>query len=539
MAEGNSAAATGYDVLIVGAGVSGLYAIHKLRELGFNAHAFEAGADLGGTWYWNRYPGCRCDVESLEYSFSFSEDLQQEWHWHERYATQPQILAYLNHVADRFDLRRDITFDTRIASAQFDDASTSWTLTTTTGETYSAPFCVMASGNLSTPQKPDFPGLDDFAGHWYHTGQWPHEGVDFTDQRVGIIGTGSSGVQSIPHIAEQAKHLTVFQRTANFILPAKNGPTPPEVEKAHKAEYAQRRAAAFSTPFGIAGYPPPTQSAMQASNEQRQAAYEAKWQGGGQISFLYAYTDLLTDEESNQTAADFVRSKIRGVVQDSDTAELLCPDDHPIGTKRLILDTNYFETYNRDNVSLVNVRAAPIQTFTATGLKTANAEYDLDAVVFATGFDAMTGALREMTVRGVDGTVLGDKWADGPRTYLGLMVAGFPNMFTVTGPQSPGVKSNMMFSIEQHVNWIGDCLVHLRENKLTRIDASQAAEDNWVLHNNEVANSTLYPQAKSWYTGANIEGKALIFMPYVGGCERYIRTINAVVANDYEGFSVT
>lgn len=527
------------DVLIVGAGVAGLYAIHKLRAQGFRVRAFEAGADLGGTWYWNRYPGCRCDVESLEYSYSFSEELQQEWHWTERYATQPQILEYLNHVAERFDLRRDIQFNTRMASAVFDEDTSTWTLTTTDGEVHTAPFCVMAVGNLSTPQTPGFPGLDQFGGRWYHTGQWPHEGVDFSGLRVGVIGTGSSGVQSIPHIAEQAKHLTVFQRTANFILPARNGPTPAETERAHKAQYSERRASAFKTPFGISGYPPPTHSAQQVSEADRLDAYETKWAQGGQISFLYAYTDLLTNDESNQTAADFVRDKIRETVNDPATAELLCPNDHPIGTKRLILDTNYFETFNRDNVSLVDVRSDPIEGFTKNGLKTAANEYELDAVVFATGFDAMTGALKEMTISGTGGQQLADQWADGPRTYLGLMVSGFPNLFMVTGPQSPGVKSNMMFSIEQHVNWIADCLVHLRQGNKHRIDATQSAQDNWVQHNNEIANMTLYPKANSWYMGANIPGKPRIFMPYVGGCERYTNTISEIAANDYKGFAVS
>ncbi|MGB7301023.1 MAG: NAD(P)/FAD-dependent oxidoreductase [Burkholderiaceae bacterium] len=535
----NGQAATQTDVIVVGAGVSGLYATHKLRQIGLSVTVFEAGADVGGTWYWNRYPGCRCDVESLEYSYSFSEELQQEWHWNERYATQPQILEYLNHVADRFDLRRDIRFNTRIRSAVFDQPSNTWTITTYDGEQIRAPYCVMAVGNLSTPRTPDIPGLDSFEGKWFHTGMWPHAGVDFTGQRVGVIGTGSSGVQSIPLIAAQAKHLTVFQRTANFILPANNGPIAPEVQRQHKAEYPTRRQAAFSTPFGIAGYPPPTQSATDVSDEDRRTAYEAKWQAGGQISFLYAYTDLLTDEESNKTAADFVRNKIRAVVQDRATAELLCPDNHPIGTKRLILDTNYFETFNRDNVDLVDVRSDPIQGFYQSGLHTASGKrYDLDSVVFATGFDAMTGALREIEIKTSDGLQLSEHWRSGPKTYLGLMVAGFPNLFMVTGPQSPGVKSNMMFSIEQHVNWIANCLVYMRDKGLTHINALPDAQDNWVQHNNEVANATLYPKANSWYMGANIPGKPRIFMPYVGGCERYTKTIDSIADSGYRGFNL-
>ena len=526
------------DVAIVGAGVAGLYAIHKLRGAGFTVQAFEAGGDVGGTWYWNRYPGCRCDVESLEYSYSFSDDLQQEWRWIERYGTQEQILAYLNHVAERFDLRRSITFNTRISSAEFDEERSCWTLTMANGETISARYCVMATGNLSTPRTPDYPGLADFQGQWYHTGMWPHQGVDFSGQRVAVIGTGSSGVQSIPLIARQAAHLTVFQRTANFILPARNAATPEAKDRAHKANYPERREAAYATPFGISGYPPPEHCAMEVSAEDREAAYEYKWQNGGQISFLYAYKDLLTDAQANETAAEFVRNKIRGIVNDPAVAELLCPTDHPIGAKRLILDSGYFETFNRGNVTLVDVKTAPIERFTKTGLSTAQAAYEFDAVVFATGFDAMTGALREIDIRGPAGVTLQDKWRDGPRTYLGLMVAGLPNLFMVTGPQSPGVKSNMMLSIEHHVNVIAATLEHMRERDLCCIAPSEAAETAWVHHNNEVANATLYPQANSWYMGANIPGKPRIFMPYVGGVQRYTQTVAERIGNGYEGFEM-
>jgi cyclohexanone monooxygenase len=364
-----------FDAIIVGAGVGGLYAIHRLRKLGFKLRAFEAGDEVGGTWYWNRYPGCRCDVESLEYSYSFSNELQQDWHWPERYGTQPEILRYINHVADRFDLGRDIEFNTRVKAAVFDSKTNLWTVTTDKGHVATAPYCIMATGNLSTPRKPNIAGLGSFKGQWYHTGLWPHEGVDFTGLRVGVIGTGSSGVQSIPIIARQAKHLYVFQRTANFSLPARNAPMPPDKERTHKAEYPTRRRAAFDTPFGIAGYPPPVKSALEATDEERQSAYEAKWAEGGSISFLYSYTDLLINNESNDTASEFVRQRIRATVKDRRTAELLCPNDHPIGTKRLILDTDYYETYNRDNVTLVDIRSKPIQEITPTGLRTADAEY--------------------------------------------------------------------------------------------------------------------------------------------------------------------
>ncbi len=528
-----------FDAIIVGAGVGGLYAIYRLRKLGLNVRAFEAGDGVGGTWYWNRYPGCRCDVESLEYSYSFSDDLQQEWHWPERYGTQPEILRYINHVADRFDLRRDIEFNTRVKEAVFDSKANLWTLKTDRGHVATARYCIMATGNLSTPRKPSIAGLENFEGKWYHTGLWPHEGVDFSGLRVGVIGTGSSGVQSIPIIARQAKHLYVFQRTANFSLPARNGPMPPDKERAHKAEYSARRRAAYDTPFGIAGHPPPVKSALQATEAERQRAYEAKWAEGGSISFLYSYTDLLVNRESNDTASEFVRQKIRATVKDPKTAELLCPNDHPIGTKRLILDTDYYETYNRGNVTLVDIRSKPIQEITPTGLRTADADYALDAIVFATGFDAMTGAMKEIDIHTDDGLSIREKWEGGPRTYLGIMMAGFPNLFMITGPQSPGVKSQMILACEQHVNWIAACLQYLRKRGLTRIEAEQDAEDSWIQHNNDVADRTLYPLANSWYVGANIPGKPRVFMPYVGGVTAYKKKCDDVAAKGYEGFRLS
>jgi len=529
-----------FDVVVVGGGLGGLYALYRLRGLGLAVRVFEAGSGVGGTWFWNRYPGARCDVESMEYSYSFSNALQQDWVWPERYGTQPEILRYINHVADRFDLRRDIQLNTRVVSALFDPATDRWTLRTDRGDTVSAQFCVMASGNLSTPRVPDFRGLESFQGKWYHTGLWPHEGVDFSGLRVGVIGTGSSGVQMIPHIAAQADHLTVFQRTANFSLPARNAPLDPESERRHKEQYEDRRRAALDTPFGIAGHPAPTQSALEASEAERRRAYEAKWAEGGSISFLYSYTDLLVNQAANDTASEFVREKIRGIVRNPAVAEILAPKDHPIGTKRLCLDTNYYETYNRNNVSLVDVKAKPIQEITANGVRTSDGEYGpFDALVFATGFDAMTGALREIDIRVQGGAVLADQWEAGPRTYLGLMVAGFPNMFVVTGPGSPSVKTQMILAIEQHTDWIADCLKHLRMRGHSRIEADPSAQDNWVRHVNEVADSTLYPMANSWYVGANIPGKPRIFMPYVGGFSGYKQKCDAVAANGYEGFVLT
>jgi len=524
-----------FDAIVVGAGVGGLYAIHRLRKLGLKVRAFEAGSGVGGTWYWNRYPGCRCDVESMEYSYSFSDELQQEWHWPERYGTQPEILRYINHVADRFDLRRDIEFNTRVKEAVFDSNTNTWTVKTDKGKAATARFCIMATGNLSTPRTPSLPGLESFKGKWYHSGLWPHEGVDFTGLRVGVIGTGSSGVQSIPIIAKQAKHLHVFQRTANFSLPARNAPMDPDKESAHKAQYPERRRAAFDTPFGIAGYPAPIKSALDLTEEERRRAYEVKWAEGGSISFLYSFTDLLIKKESNETASEFVRRKIRATVKDPKTAELLCPNDHPIGTKRLILDTDYYETYNRDNVTLVDIRSKPIKEITPTGLRTADVDYALDAIVFATGFDAMTGAMKEIDIHTDAGMSVREKWEHGPRTYLGIMMAGFPNLFMITGPQSPGVKSQMILACEQHVDWIADCVQYLRDHGFSRIEAEEDAEDAWVQHNNEVADRTLYPLANSWYVGANIPGKPRVFMPYVGGVAAYKKKCDEIAARGYEG----
>jgi cyclohexanone monooxygenase len=527
------------DVAVVGAGLGGLYAIHRMRGLGFKTRAFEAGSGVGGTWFWNKYPGARCDIESLEYSYSFDDDLQQEWSWPERYATQPQILSYIQHVAERFDLMRDVQLNTRITEATFNGDLNRWILKASNGQTISARFCIMATGNLSTPRVPDFKGIDTFEGKWYHSGMWPAEGVDFTGKRVGVIGTGSSGIQMIPLIAQQAKHLYVFQRTANYSLPAQNGPMDRDLESAFKANYRKSREEARQTGFGVSGYPVPTQSALTVSDEERRKKYEMLWERGGSIGFLSCYTDFLVSEEANETAAEFVREKIRSVVKDPKVAALLTPTDHPIGTKRLCLDTGYYETYNRPNVSLVDVRSAPIQEITSKGVRTADQEFELDAIAFATGFDAMTGALREIDIRGIDGTLLADKWIGGPMTYLGLMVAGFPNMFIVTGPGSPGVKSQMIHSIEQHVDWVSDLLKTAAERQARRIEADPDAETNWVLHVNEVADATLYPRANSWYVGANIPGKPRVFMPYVAGVGVYRKLCDEIAADDYRGLKLS
>ncbi len=524
------------DVIVVGAGFSGLYLLHKLRALGLRTRVFEAAGDVGGTWYWNRYPGARCDVESMQYSYSFSEELQQEWKWSERFSGQPEILEYAQHVAERFDLRRDIDFDTLVTVAHFDEGNGQWRVETNHGEHLTAQFVVMATGCLSSTQVPDFKGLDSYQGKTYHTGDWPHEGVDFTDQRVGIIGTGSSAIQAIPVIAEQAAHLTVFQRTPNYSIPTRNGPMTPDYEQSWKSDYAKFRADARQTRVGVLANLNDV-SAMSVTEAERQRIFEERWEIGGTY-FMAAFNDLPIDQASNDKAADFVRDKIRAIVDDPVNAELLAAKGYPIGTKRICVDSQYFETFNRDNVTLVDVSKAPIEALTPDGLVTGGQDYAFDAIVFATGFDAMTGTLLKIDIQGRGGRTLGDKWQAGPRTYLGLMVEGFPNMFMITGPGSPSVLSNMMVSIEQHVDWVTDGIEYLRNNNLDTMEPDRAAEDAWVTHVNDVAYETLYPQANSWYMGANIPGKPRLFLPYIGGVDAYRAKCDEVAAAGYEGFAL-
>jgi cyclohexanone monooxygenase len=528
---------TRLDAVIVGAGFAGLYMLYRLRGLGLSARVFEAGGGVGGTWYWNRYPGARCDVESMDYSYSFSDALQQEWRWTERYAAQPEILKYINHVADRFDLRRDVQLETRVTAAVFDEATSRWTVETDRGDRVSASFCIMATGCLSDAQVPDISGRETFAGPWYHTGRWPHEGVDFTGQRVAVIGTGSSAIQSIPIIARQATHLFVFQRTPNYSVPARNAPLDPEYERRVKADYAEFRRQARESRIGFV-VERGEDSALAVSAQAREGEYEKRWSRGG-LGFAATYVDLLTSQEANDTAADFFRAKIRSIVRDPAVADALCPTDYPLGTKRLCVDTDYYATFNRDNVTLVDLRKTPLLAITPRGVRTQDAEYAVDSLVFATGFDAMTGALLRIDIRGRGGLPLREKWAGGPRTYLGLAVAGFPNLFTITGPGSPSVLSNMIVSIEQHVDWIAACITWLRRRGLARIEASAAAEAAWVAHVLEVGNLTLYPRAKSWYMGANVPGKPRVFLPYIGGVGVYRQKCDEVAARDYEGFDVS
>jgi cyclohexanone monooxygenase len=523
------------DAIVVGAGFAGLYMLHRLRELGFSARIIEAGSGAGGTWFWNRYPGARVDVESMQYSYQFSEELQQEWQWSERYAPQAELLAYINHVVERFDLARDIQFNTRVVSTVFDEASQRWQVTTDGNDRFSAKFCIMATGCQSAANKPDIKGMDSFEGPIYHTGEWPHEGVDFTGKRVGIIGTGSSAIQAIPEIAKQAAHLTVFQRTPTFSVPARNAPLDPEYVKSVKQNYAALRKTAkqqfnaFDVQFN-------EKAATEMSAEEIKAELERRWEMGG-LNFYGGFADLLVNKHTNDMVADFVREKIAQKVKNPETAALLTPK-LVFGCKRLCADTDYFETYNRDNVSLVDISTTPIEAITAEGLTVAGKTYAFDALVFATGFDAMTGSLNKIDIRGIGGKTLKEKWSAGPRTYLGLCSAGFPNLFTISGPGSPSVFTNMVTSIEQHVEYIGDILAYMAQHQLSTIDATKEAEDAWVDHVNEVAAGTLVNSCSSWYLGANVPGKQRVFMPYIGGFPPYVEKCNEVASKGYEGFAL-
>jgi len=524
-----------FDAVVVGAGFAGLYMLHRLRGLGFTARVYEAGGGVGGTWYWNRYPGARCDVESMQYSFSFSEDLDQQWDWSEKYAPQPEILSYANHVADRFGLRPHIAFDTRVISASFDEAAKCWRIETDRGDQVSAKFCIMAVGCLSAANRPAFKGIEEFRGPVHHTGQWPHEGVDFTGLRAGVIGTGSSAIQSIPIIAQQASSLTVFQRTATYSVPAWNQKLTPEYRKTIKADYPALRAKARARPTGFY-FPFNMQPALQATPEERERQYEEAWERGG-LPFLGAFGDLLFEKAANDTIAEFARDKIRRLVQDPATAELLCPDN-VFGCKRLCVDTGYFETYNLPHVKLVDVSKTPIDRFTADGIEVDGVEYPLDIVVCATGFAAMTGSFDRIRITGRNGLTLSQKWQAGPRAYLGVASAGFPNLFMITGPGSPSVLASMIQAIEQHVDWMADCMAHLRDLGAATIEPKQHHEDDWVEHVNEVSKVSLRSTCSSWYVGANIAGRPRVFMPYIGGFPIYVQKCNEVMSNGFEGFAI-
>ncbi|GAA1845218.1 NAD(P)/FAD-dependent oxidoreductase [Pseudonocardia ailaonensis] len=526
------------DVLVIGAGFAGLHMVYKLREAGFAVHGLEAGSGPGGTWYWNRYPGARCDSEVMYYSFSFLPELEQEWPLQERYPAQPEILRYLERVTELLDLHKDFTFDTRVDRLTFDADTNLWTIRGEAGGEWTARFVVTAVGCLSAANVPQIPGADSFAGRTLHTAAWPHEPVDLGGKRVGVIGTGASGIQAIPVIATQAAHLTVFQRTAQFTLPAANGPLDPRMVELWKQNYPEWRRRARLSSAGIP-YTPTDVSAMEVTAEERRARYEAAWEQGGYQFGLGTFNDILLNEESNATAADFVRGKIGELVDDPEVAELLTPRGYPIATKRMPLDTGYYVTYNRPNVSLVDLRRSPIEEITEAGIRTTAGLHELDVIVYATGFDALTGPLTALNVIGRNGSALTDAWCEGPRTYLGVAIPDFPNLFTITGPGSPSVVSNMPVSTEQHAEWIGNLLIHLREQGIERVEATREAADQWTDHVQQVASGTLYPRAASWYMGANIPGKPRVFLPYVGGVGNYRKKCDDVAASGYPGFALT
>ena len=526
------------DAVVVGAGFAGMYQLKRLREMGLKTRVIEAGDDVGGTWYWNRYPGARCDIESLGYSYGFDPELEQDWSWSERYATQPEILSYAEHVAKRYDLKKDITFETRVTRAIYDEDTSRWTIYTDTGEAISAKYFIMATGCLSVPKEPDIEGADSFEGPTYVTGRWPHEGVDFTGKKVAVIGTGSSGIQAIPHIAEQASQLTVYQRTPAYSLPAGNRPLTNQEVSDMKGRYRDFRE---EQKYNFAGIPKPERAlepAAMVPPEERQRRLEEGWTQG-LTGLTTKFADALADEESNAIIADFIRERIKARVKDPEIAETLTPYSYPFGTKRPCLDTNFYETFNRDNVTLVDLRKTPMEKVTPKGIKTSAGEEDFDVIVFATGFDAMTGALLKVDIRGKGGTALRDKWANGPHTYLGIAIAGFPNLFTITGPSSPSVLSNMMVSIEQHVDWVSDCIGWMRERGLETIEPTEAAEEEWAEHNEAMANQTLFPQANSWYIGANVPGKPRTFMAYVAGVDVYRIICDQIAASGYHGFETS
>ena len=522
------------DVLVIGAGFAGLYMLHKLREAGFRAHVIEAGSGVGGTWYWNRYPGARCDVPSIEYSYSFSPELERDWRWSERYAARPEILAYLEHVAGRFDLEKDITFDTRVTVANWDDAGNRWAIETDRGETWHADYLVLATGALSAPKTPDLPGLDRFEGAILHTAKWDDR-VPLEGKNIALFGTGSSGIQALPQLAAKARRVTVFQRTPNFAVPANNRPLDETEWQASRATLAEQRETARRSFLGFFDSPRPG-SAKADRPESREQRFREQW-NAGTSGLLLSYEDLLVDEESNAFASDFARRKIAEVVEDPDKARKLTPQGYPLGSRRMCSEIGFYQAMNRDNVQLVDVREEPVEDMAGTTITTAKGSYPADVVVFATGFDACVGAIRAIDLRGRGGRSLREEWADGPHSYLGLAVPGFPNLFTVTGPGSPSVLSNVVVSIEQHVEWIARCLADMRDRAQTTIEATEEAEEEWMRHAHDVAQATLFPRANSWYQGRTRDGRQ-VFMPYVGGCGPYRAKCDAVRDAGYEGFEL-
>ena len=526
-----------FDAVVIGAGFSGLGMLWRLRDdMGMSVQVYEAGTGVGGTWYWNRYPGARCDSESYTYCFTFSKELLQEWEWSGKYPEQPEILTYLNHVADRFDLRPSIQFETKVTSATFLEDRNLWEIETDQGDRVTARHLITGIGCISTGNIPKIKGLDSFEGDWFHTGNWPHHPVDFSGKRVAVVGTGSSGVQSIPVIASQAKHVTVFQRTPQYTVPARHGSIDKRfIEEEVKPNYDEIIEKAKWT-HGGTPQTPVARSAFDVTEEERRKVFEQVWSVGGNDFIYGSFEDIMIDKEANDTASEFIRSKIREMVKDPETCQKLLPLDHPFGSKRALIDTNYFETYNRENVNLVDLRQTPIQEINAKGIRTSEKDFEFDAIVFATGFDAMTGTFMKIDIRGRDGLTLREKWAEGPKTYLGLQVAGFPNMFMLTGPGSPSVLTNMPVAIEQHIEWVADFIGWMRNYGLETAEADPQAEKDWDAHVQEEANKTLYMQANSWYLGANIPGKPRVFMPYTGGMGTYRKRCDEIAENGYEGF---
>ncbi|WP_106477977.1 flavin-containing monooxygenase [Phytohalomonas tamaricis] len=526
------------DIAIIGAGIAGMYMLYRARELGLKAQVYEQGDEVGGTWYRNRYPGLRCDVESMDYSYSFSEELQQEWKWSERFSTQGEILRYLKYVAEKFDLRRDINFNTRIVSAHYNDENGLWRIKKENGETVTSLYYVMATGCLSVPKEPNINGIDDFKGNIYYTTDWPKEPVDFSGKRVAVIGNGSSGIQVIPILAEQAQHLMVFQRTPSFSLPAYNGPIDPDYAQVLKDNYTEHRRFAREDSIGGIPFVSYDKSAFDVSPAERWRVYNELYQRGAPFAFQSAFNDLLTSEDANHTAADFIADKIRRKVNDPDVAEMLIPHGQYVATRRLCMDTGYYETFNRDNVTLTSLKHTPIERIVPEGIQTLDQLHEFDCIVFATGYDAVTGALLRVDIRGKEGLSLAEKWEDGPRSNMGIMVADFPNMFTITGPGSPSVLSNMFVSIENHVDWIANCIKYLGEHGNTHIASSKEGEADWVAHANEVVSNTLFPKTNSWYMGANVPGKPRVFLAYIGGVNNYRKICDQVANSGYPGFVI-
>ncbi|HEV2745187.1 MAG TPA: NAD(P)/FAD-dependent oxidoreductase [Rubrobacter sp.] len=526
-----------FDALVIGAGFAGIYALHKLRnEMGLSVRVYEAGDGIGGTWYWNRYPVARSDTSSWIYCYSFDEELLQEWQWSERYPQQHEVLSYLEHVAERFDLNRDIQLGTRVTAATFDEASERWEVRTNTGEVVSARFVITALGALSAANVPDVPGMENFAGERYHTAEWPHEGVDFSGKRVGLIGTGATGIQVATEVAEQADHLTVFQRTPNYAVPLGNHPLDAESRRRYKENYHEIWEGVRHN-FSGHDYDFIGKNLQDATPEERERAFRERWDRGGFGLWIGNYDDILENRESNAAVSEWVRERIAERVEDPETAEKLIPRNYAFGTKRVPLENGYYEIFNRDNVELVDLKESPLEEITPTGVRTRDGQYEFDALVFATGFDAMTGPYNKIDIRGRGGQRLRDKWAEGPRTYLGIMSAGFPNMFAITGPQSPSVLTNMPVAIEQHVEWISGIIRHMREGGLEVVEPTPEAEDAWVEHSQEVAHATLLPESATWYMGANVPGKPQVFLPYLGGLGPYRQRCDEIAANEYEGFA--